>query len=61
MYLDGNSSRANPAAIKFMKDHAVIVVIFPSHVTHIVQPFDVSVAAGLKAENLLTNSHFCVR
>ena len=30
--------------------HNVITVIFPSHVTHIVQPFDVSIAACLKAE-----------
>ena len=49
LYLDGHMTRLNPAAIDYMKKHNIIVIIFPSHVSHILQPFDVGCASPLKS------------
>lgn len=50
LYLDGHSSRQNPAAIAYLRQHNVIVIALPAHVTHIMQPFDVGIASPYKAE-----------
>ena len=50
MFVDGHVSRENPQTLeKFLKNN-VIVVCFPSHTTHVLQPFDVGIAAPFKRE-----------
>ena len=34
--------------MRFLKRHNIIVVIFPSHTTHVLQPFDVTLASPIK-------------
>lgn len=49
LLLDGHKSRANSEAIEVLHAHNIHVIVFPAHTTHILQPFDVSVAAPFKA------------
>ena len=49
LFLDGHRSRLNSEAIELLCRNNIQVIIFPAHTTHVSQPFDVSVAASLKA------------
>lgn len=44
--------------IKILYWHWVRVIIFPSHTTHVLQPFDVSLASPLKASIKLIGRSF---
>ena len=48
LFLDGHRSRLNSEAIEMFYSHGIHIVIFPSHCTHVLQPFDVALAAPLK-------------
>ena len=50
LILDGHTSRLNPAALTYLRQHNVRVVVLPAHSSHITQPFDVVVAAAFKSE-----------
>ena len=49
LFLDGHKSRLNSEALELLFIHNIHVIIFPAHTTHVAQPFDVSLAAPLKA------------
>ena len=49
LFLDGHKSRLNSEAIELLFQNNIQVIIFPAHTTHVSQPFDVAVAASLKA------------
>ena len=46
--MDGHSSRECPMALAFLKARNIDVLILPSHCTHVMQIFDVTIAAPLK-------------
>ena len=46
--LDGHTSRENPLAMCLLRKARVNVLVLPSHTTHVLQIFDVSIAAPLK-------------
>ena len=46
--MDGHSSRECPLALMLLRRANVEVLIFPSHITHVIQMFDVGIAAPLK-------------
>ena len=46
--LDGHTSRENPLAMCLMRKAHVNVLVLPSHTTHVLQIFDVSIAGPLK-------------
>jgi hypothetical protein len=46
--LDGHSSRQCPAALELFRAFNIEVLVLPSHCSHILQMFDVGLAAGLK-------------
>lgn len=48
LFLDGHKTRLNSQAIEILYQNNVRVIVFPSHTTHVLQPFDVSLAAPLK-------------
>ena len=48
LFLDGHKSRMNSEALEVLFKNNINVIIFPSHTTHVLQPFDVSLAAPLK-------------
>ena len=48
LFLDGHGSRNNQSIMQMYKDAKIDVVIFPSHMTHILQPFDKANAHPLK-------------
>ena len=48
LILDGHLSRECPLALMFLKSHNIEVLILPSHTTHVLQIFDVALAAPLK-------------
>jgi hypothetical protein len=48
LILDGHSSRWTSEAISVLRDGGVDVLVLPAHCTHVLQPFDVSVAAPVK-------------
>ena len=50
LILDGHKSRENPLALELFKYFNVEVIVLPSHTTHILQFFDVSIASPLKKE-----------
>ena len=59
LFLDGHPSRFSPFGLRFMHMYNIIVIIFPSHSSHVFQPFDVSLASPLKVsyeKMLLHNS-----
>ena len=49
LYLDGHMTRLNPAGIDYLKKNNIMVIIFPSHISHIIQPFDVGCGSPLKS------------
>ena len=60
LFLDGHPSRYSPFGLRFLRMYNIIVIIFPSHSSHVAQPFDVSIAAPLKVsyeKMLLHNSN----
>lgn len=48
LFLDGHTTRINPAAIDYFSRNRVSVIVLPPHTTHILQPFDVGIAATFK-------------
>lgn len=49
LLLDSHNSRENIDALKLLKENNITVLTFPPHLTHIMQPFDVSLAKSFKA------------
>ena len=49
LFLDSHSSRCCPEALKQCQRNNITVITFPSHLTHVLQPFDVVIAAPLKS------------
>lgn len=49
LLLDGHPSRKNYAAIEYLRLNGIDVLTFPSHCTHLMQPFDVLIASALKS------------
>ena len=50
LIMDGHNSRENPLALSLLRRARVIVLILPSHTTHVLQMFDVGLASPLKKE-----------
>ena len=48
LLVDGHSSHFDPEAIRFAKDHSVIIFCLPPHTTHEAQPLDISFFGPLK-------------
>ena len=48
LLMDGHSSRECPLALMLLRRAHVDVIILPSHVSHVLQMFDVAIAAPLK-------------
>lgn len=48
LILDGHKSRLNSIAIEYFAQFRINVLILPAHTTHVVQPFDVGLAAPMK-------------
>ena len=48
LIMDGHSSRENPIALEYLKLYGIEVLILPGHCTHVLQLFDVGLAAPLK-------------
>ena len=49
LIVDGHSSRKSPRAIAYLQQFGIDMLTLPGHSTHVLQPFDVSVAAVLKS------------
>ena len=47
---DGHLSRECPLAVNILDSHKVDLLILPSHCTHVLQMFDVVIAASMKAK-----------
>ena len=50
LILDGHVSRECPLALYWMAQHNIRVLVLPSHVTHVMQIFDVALAAPMKSK-----------
>lgn len=48
LFLDGHVTRNNKELMKKFRDAKIDVIIFPPHLTHLMQPFDTTVARPLK-------------
>lgn len=48
LLLDGHASHKNYEAVKYARDHGVVLLCFPPHCTHRLQPLDVVFFAPLK-------------
>jgi hypothetical protein len=48
LFCDGHGSRRNSKAIEYLKAFNIRLIIFPAHMTHCIQPFDVVLAAPLR-------------
>jgi serine/threonine protein kinase len=48
LILDGHSSRQCPAALELLRAFRIQVLVLPSHCSHVLQMFDVGLAAGMK-------------
>ena len=48
LFLDGHVTRNNKKVMKRFQRAYIIVIIFPPHLTHLMQPFDTTVARPLK-------------
>lgn len=48
LLVDGHSSRGNYYASKLLSIFGVLLLVFPGHTSHVLQPFDVGIAAALK-------------
>ena len=63
LFLDGHASRMSPFALRLFNMHNIIVIVLPAHASHVLQPFDVSVAAAIKSyyvKNLINNLQYYV-
>lgn len=40
LFVDGHSSRADPDTIKMLMEANVVVIVFPAHASHLLQPLD---------------------
>ena len=52
LIVDGHGSRKSAFGICYLLTHGIDVLIFPGHSTHVMQPFDVAVAAPMKGQLL---------
>ena len=50
LIMDGHHSRENPVAIMLLEANNINLLILPSHVTHILQMFDVCLASPMKSK-----------
>ena len=50
LIMDGHRSRENPLALMLFASNNIEILILPSHVTHILQMFDVCLASPMKAK-----------
>ena len=50
LILDGHKSRANFMVAKMLDFFGIDILVLPGHTSHLLQPFDVSVASSLKTE-----------
>ena len=50
LIVDNHPSRMNSTAIEFFISHNTKIITLPSHCSHVLQPFDVAVAASVKAK-----------
>jgi hypothetical protein len=48
LFLDSHTSRECPAALKLFADNRVTVITFPSQLTHVMQPVDVTIGAPFR-------------
>ena len=48
LFVDGHLSRLDPFRLRLLKQNNIICIIFPSHCSHVLQPFDVGVGSKLK-------------
>ena len=48
LIIDGHSSRENPFAMQLLAEAKISVLVLPSHTSHLLQIFDVSLASPLK-------------
>ena len=48
LFLDGHKSRINSLALELFVMNNIKVIVFPAHTSHVIQPFDISVASPLK-------------
>ena len=48
LLLDGHGSRKSAKAILHLQSHGIDVLVFPDHATHVIQPFNVGLAATIK-------------
>lgn len=44
LFLDSHTSRGNPISLKRFQNENVTIITFPGQITHVIQPFDVSIA-----------------
>lgn len=49
LIVDNHPSRINPFAIEVLKQNNIILLTMPPHTSHLLQPFDVTVAKSLKS------------
>ena len=50
LIVDNHPSRMNSTAIEFLLAHNIKILTLPAHCSHVLQPFDVAVAASVKAK-----------
>ena len=50
LILDGHKSRANYFVANLLDSYGIDVLILPGHTSHLLQPFDVSIASPLKSK-----------
>ena len=50
LIVDNHPSRMNSSAIEFLLSQNIKIVTLPAHCSHVLQPFDVAVAACVKAK-----------
>ena len=48
LLVDGHSSHYDPATIRFVKEHSIVIFCLPPHTLHEAQPLDVSFFSSLK-------------
>lgn len=48
LVMDSHASHLSPEALQMAEDNRIILLTFPSHTTHVLQPLDVSVYRSLK-------------
>ena len=48
LFVDGHMSRLDPFGMRILKQYNIICIVFPSHCSHVIQPFDVCIGSPLK-------------